>query len=125
MVHQRVKLLKHGSKARTAKARKVAEILPLASPVYVVGHVETVEAAGGWLELISRLNVCQANDGVWLELITGLNVCQTNDGFWLELITGLDVGQSNDVVGGDGTCGEESGCDSEELHFEIGTTWRI
>ena len=125
MMHQRAKFSKHGTQARTAIARKVAEILPLASPVHVVGHVETVEAVGGWLELITGPNVCQTNDGVWLGLITGLNVCQTNDGVWLELIAGLDVGQSDDVVGGDGTCSEQSGCDGEELHFETGTTWRV
>lgn len=97
--------MKDECKARTAIARKIAEILPFASPADVVGHVEAVDAVGGWLELITRLNVCQANDGVRLEFITGLNVCQ-----------------SDDVVSGDSISGKEGCCDSEELHLEAGTT---
>lgn len=97
--------MKDECKARTAIAREIAEILPLASPAHVVGHVETVEAVSGWLEFITRLNICQANDVVRLELITGLNACQ-----------------SADVVSGDSTGGEKCCCDSEELHLEAGTT---
>lgn len=83
--------MKDECKARTAIAREVAEILPFASPADVVGHVEAVEAVGGWLELITGLNVCQSDDVVSGDSISGKEGCCDGEELHVEAGTTLNA----------------------------------